>query len=78
MYYQRLLATFAATLLVLIDSTTANAHGGGQDANGGHVDRSTGEYHCHKPDCVMPGEQRFGRKKLIPRCKPHLMKLPVF
>ncbi|MFK5913041.1 MAG: YHYH domain-containing protein [Woeseiaceae bacterium] len=30
------------------------AHTGGQDANGGHVNRSTGEYHCHKPDCVLP------------------------
>ena len=25
------------------------AHGGGLDANGCHTKRSTGEYHCHRP-----------------------------
>ena len=36
-------------------SGNACAHGGGQDANGGHVDRTTGEYHCHADHCVLPG-----------------------
>ena len=40
-----------ATLL----AGTAFAHGGGQDSNGGHVDRTTGEYHCHADHCVLPG-----------------------
>jgi hypothetical protein len=35
-------------------SAAACAHGGGQDSNGGHVNRATGEYHCHQPDCVLP------------------------
>ena len=35
-------------------SSNACGHGGGQDNNGGHVDRSTGEYHCHADDCVHP------------------------
>ena len=35
-------------------SSNACGHGGGQDSNGGHVDRSTGEYHCHADDCVHP------------------------
>ncbi len=41
-------------LLIVILPACASGHGGGQDANGGHVDRSTGEYHCHQPDCVPP------------------------
>ena len=40
--------------VILILPACAHGHGGGQDSNGGHVDRSTGEYHCHKPDCVLP------------------------
>lgn len=32
----------------------ALAHGGSLDANGGHFDTSTGEYHCHRDDCVLP------------------------
>ncbi|MGO4813800.1 YHYH domain-containing protein [Cupriavidus sp. 2MCAB6] len=27
---------------------SANAHGGGLDANGCHHNRKTGEYHCHR------------------------------
>jgi len=38
----------------LILTSCAHAHSGGQDSNGGHVDRSTGIYHCHKEDCVLP------------------------
>lgn len=30
------------------------AHPGGVDENGGHVNRATGEYHCHRPGCVLP------------------------
>ena len=29
-------------------------HSGGQDANGGHVNKETGIYHCHADDCVLP------------------------
>ena len=36
-------------------ASAACSHGGGRDSNGGHVDRSTGEYHCHMDDCVDPG-----------------------
>lgn len=44
------------TPLFLILSLTllavgAWAHPGRLDANGGHVDRSSGEYHCHRADC---------------------------
>jgi hypothetical protein len=40
----------ATTLL----SGTAYGHGGLLDENGGHGDRSAGEYHCHVPTCVPP------------------------
>jgi len=35
-------------------ATSAYGHGGALDHNGGHVDESTDEYHCHHPDCVPP------------------------
>jgi len=35
-------------------STLLYGHAGGQDSNGGHVNRSTGEYHCHRADCITP------------------------
>ena len=41
--------------LLLAFSATVLAHPGGRDANGGHVNRSTGEYHCHTEDCQEPG-----------------------
>lgn len=42
---KRLLACLLAFLLLL--SPTVLAHSGKTDANGGHYDRSTGEYHYH-------------------------------
>ena len=33
----------------------AHAHGGGLDARGGHTDRSTGKYHCHRAGCEEGG-----------------------
>ena len=27
------------------------AHGGGLDSSGGHMNRTTGVYHCHRPPC---------------------------
>ena len=45
-------------LFVLASSITslASAHAGGQDSNGGHTDTSTGLYHCHRADCVLPDQ----------------------
>ena len=34
-----------------LTSTQVLAHPGGQDKNGGHFNRSTGEYHCHAERC---------------------------
>ena len=33
----------------------AYPHGGGLDSNGGHYNRKTGVYHCHRAGCVLPG-----------------------
>ena len=41
------------TLLTLALGS-ASAHPGGRDSNGGHVNRRTGEYHCHTDTCVLP------------------------
>lgn len=35
------------TLIVALMSLTGLAHSGGTDSNGGHYDRSTGDYHYH-------------------------------
>ncbi len=44
----------ALALFFISLSFNAYPHAGGQDSNGGHVNRSTGEYHCHAEDCVPP------------------------
>ncbi len=36
---------------LLAFSSYASAHSGGLDANGGHFNRQTGEYHCHREGC---------------------------
>lgn len=47
----RMIAAFGLSVLF---SLPLQAHPGGQDSNGGHVNRATGEYHCHRSDCVLP------------------------
>lgn len=42
------LFVFSATIFV---AGNAVAHGGGLDKNGGHFNRKTGEYHCHRDPC---------------------------
>ncbi len=38
-------------------AATASAHGGGLDGNGGHNNRKTGEYHCHREPCLSTHQQ---------------------
>ena len=46
-----------AIVLVMVLSSMAFAHPGKLDANGGHVDKETGEYHYHKgPNALQPFE----------------------
>lgn len=35
----------------------AVAHSGGLDKNGGHIEKSTGQYHCHKQPCYQIHDQ---------------------
>jgi hypothetical protein len=44
-------------LLFLVYSGFAVAHGGGLDSNGGHNNRKTGEYHCHREPCLSTHQQ---------------------
>jgi len=43
-----------ALILTLIVPTAALPHGGGLDANGGHYNRKTGEYHYHQKRTANP------------------------
>eukprot|EP01114_Cavostelium_apophysatum_P007476 TRINITY_DN19581_c0_g1_i1.p4 TRINITY_DN19581_c0_g1~~TRINITY_DN19581_c0_g1_i1.p4 ORF type:complete len:121 (+),score=5.90 TRINITY_DN19581_c0_g1_i1:3-365(+) len=38
----------ATCLLAVVLSPAASAHGGGLNAEGCHVNRKTGDYHCHR------------------------------
>lgn len=40
------------SVYLLLFSGQLFPHAGGLDANGGHTDRNTGEYHCHRDGCV--------------------------
>lgn len=40
-------------ILLIFPSTPAFSHSGGLDARGGHVDRNTGTYHCHRAPCIQ-------------------------
>lgn len=42
---------FFGGVLALLLPLAAAAHGGGLDSNGGHTNRKTGEYHCHREPC---------------------------
>jgi hypothetical protein len=43
----------------MLSAPAALAHGGGLDANGCHVRRATGEYHCHRPQRSQAQRQSF-------------------
>jgi len=49
-------------LLLLISPTFAFGHGGGLDSEGGHTNRSTGDYHYHKK-VVTYDRNEYGRWK---------------
>jgi hypothetical protein len=54
-------------LILCISPNVAFSHSGGQDSNGGHVNRKTGKYHCHKPTCIMPGSNTIERDHSQPQ-----------
>jgi len=43
--------TWIVWLLLAFVSFDAASHGGGLDSSGGHYDRKTGNYHCHRAPC---------------------------
>ena len=45
--FKRYLSLFVCLMLLILPLDLALAHGGRTDSNGGHYDRSTGEYHYH-------------------------------
>ena len=45
---QGLILLLPLVLIVSMCSNESNAHGGGLDSHGGHYNRSTGKYHCHR------------------------------
>lgn len=45
---------FFLILTFLLIPVSVQAHRGGIDANGGHFNSSTGDYHCHRPNCIPP------------------------
>jgi len=47
----------AGLLLILLSPTLLFAHGGRLDDQGGHFNRKTGEYICHKEPCFSIQKQ---------------------
>ena len=45
---------FSLIFAVISLITFSDAHPGGLDANGGHYDRKTGEYHYHRKPAAKP------------------------
>jgi hypothetical protein len=54
----RLVFIYITTLVfMLTGSGFVYAHPGGLDKNGGHTDKSTGMYHCHRAGCAIRASQ---------------------
>lgn len=53
---------FSLILAVISLTSFSEAHPGGLDANGGHYNRKTGEYHYHRKPAAKPAaeEKRTG------------------
>lgn len=49
-------------IVVLAGAQPVHAHPGGLDKNGGHVDKSTGAYHCHRTPCSAAAGARVERR----------------
>jgi hypothetical protein len=47
----------AVLLLTFMHATTVLGHGGGLDGSGGHTNRKTSEYHCHREPCISQHEE---------------------
>jgi hypothetical protein len=47
----KMISTLFAAIFI-VNAPIAIGHGGGLDKNGGHSDRRSGSYHCHKDPCL--------------------------
>jgi hypothetical protein len=54
----------ALSLVLLSHGLLIEAHNGGWDKQGGHTNRTTGVYHCHRADCIGPN-------KTVPKSTNH-------
>lgn len=61
-----------AILLSILTASSVYAHSGRTDKNGGHYNRKTGVYHCHKAYCVEPYSQK---KSSLTKQKPSSVSL---
>lgn len=50
----RRLLILGLLISLALTAIQVSAHSGRQDENGGHANTSSGEYHCQKPDCILP------------------------
>lgn len=48
----------ALTLALFSPANVLHAHPGGLDAQGGHTDHASGEYHCHREPCLSRHNQQ--------------------
>ena len=55
-------------IILLVLSNLAFGHGGGLDSSGGHNNRKTGEYHCHREPCfsLQSRKQQELPKTVVP------------
>jgi hypothetical protein len=57
--FGQLTVALSIAALTLAIPTQSLSHGGGLDADGCHVRRATGEYHCHRGGSVSSGVGRI-------------------
>ncbi|MFN3714186.1 MAG: YHYH domain-containing protein [Alcanivoracaceae bacterium] len=50
--------TMRIAILLLFFPLLSFAHPGGVDSHGGHTDRRTGEYHCHREPCLSAQQKQ--------------------
>lgn len=62
----RRVSAIVGALVFIVTATPAFAHGGGLDSNGGHYNRRTGEYHCHREPCFSNARAAAARQAPAP------------
>lgn len=60
---------FCSLCTIFVFPAVSFAHGGGTDANGCHVRRATGDYHCHRGSSLTSGMGNVSTPKTKTRRK---------